>query len=85
MDSVNFKKDGVYKVNAKGTLLVHGKKQPRTILGTITVSQGKITIDSEFKVVLADHDITIPKVVNQKIATEIFVKLKFFMEERDKK
>ena len=84
-ESVNFKVDGVYQVYAKGTLLVHGKKQPRTISGTITVSNGTLTVDSYFTVPLADHDITIPKIVNQKIATEIRVTLKFLMEEMDKK
>jgi hypothetical protein len=82
--SVNFKVDGVYQVYARGTLSVHGKKQPRTISGTITVANGKLTVDSYFIVPLADHDITIPKIVNQKIATEIRVTVKFLMEENDK-
>jgi hypothetical protein len=83
-DSVNFNVDGVYKVRAKGTLVIHGKKQPRTIPGTITVSKGQTTVESEFKVLLADHDIEIPKVVNQKIATEITVKLKFALQPKEK-
>ena len=84
-EPVDFKKDGVYKVNAKGSLLIHGKKQLRTIPGTVTVKDGKVEVDSDFKVTLADHDITVPKVVNQKVATEIYVKLKFIMEEKEKK
>jgi hypothetical protein len=83
-DSINFNVDGVYKVRAKGTLVIHGKKQPRTIPGTITVAKGQTTIESEFKVLLADHDIEIPKVVNQKIATEITVKLKFLLQPKTK-
>jgi hypothetical protein len=84
-EPIDFKKDGTYKVNAKGTLLIHGKKQPRTIPATVTVKAGKLEIDSDFKVLLADHDIAVPKVVNQKVATEIYVKLKFLMEEKEKK
>lgn len=84
IDSVNFNVNGVYKVRAKGTLVIHGKKQPRTIPGTITVNNGQVTIESEFKVLLADHDIEIPKVVNQKIATEITIKLKFQMQPKAK-
>jgi hypothetical protein len=80
VEDIDFSKDGVYKVTAKGTLLVHGKKQPRNISGTITIANGKVTINSDFKVLLADHDIAVPKVVYQKIATEIYVKLKFLME-----
>jgi polyisoprenoid-binding protein YceI len=83
-DSVNFNVDGVYKVRAKGTLVIHGKKQPRTISGTITIIKGVPVVESEFKVLLADHDIEIPKVVNQKIATEITVKLKFTLQPKTK-
>ena len=82
LDSVNFNADGVHIVNAKGTLLIHGKKQPRTIPATITIKKGVAEIKSEFKVLLADHDIEIPKVVNQKVATEIYVNLKFQMAEK---
>jgi YceI-like domain len=83
-DSVNLNVDGNYKVRAKGTLVIHGKKQPRTIPAVITVSKGQATVESEFKVLLADHEIEIPKVVNQKIATEIIVKLKFALQPKEK-
>lgn len=84
LDSINFNIDGVYKVRAKGTLVIHGKKQPRTISGIITITKGQPILESEFKVLLADHDIEIPKVVNQKIATEITVKLKFNLQAKVK-
>jgi hypothetical protein len=83
-DSINFNVDGVYKVRAKGTLVIHGKKQPRTIPGTITISKGVPVVESEFKVLLADHDIEIPKVVGQKVATEIVIKLKFTLQPKSK-
>lgn len=83
-DSVNFNVDGIYKVRAKGSLVIHGKKQPRTILGTINIVKGVPTVESEFKVLLADHDIEIPKVVNQKIATEIIVRIKFTLQLKEK-
>jgi len=84
-EPIDFNVDGVYKVNAKGTLLVHGKKQSRIISGTVIVSNGKLTVDANFIVPLADHNIAIPKIVNQKIATEIRVTLRFILEEQDKK
>jgi polyisoprenoid-binding protein YceI len=84
LDSVKFYVDGTYKVQAKGSLLIHGKKQPRTIPATITVSKGKLNVQSDFKILLADHDISVPKVVNQKVATEILVKLNFIMAEKKK-
>ncbi len=81
-DSIDFFVDGVYKIRAKGSLLVHGKKKPREIPVTVTVSKGAINVQSEFQILLADHDITIPKIVNQKVATEIHVSLKCSMAEK---
>lgn len=84
IDPVDYKTDGVYKVRAKGNLVIHGKKQSRIIPGTVTVNNGLIIIDSNFTVPLDDHDITIPKIVSQKIATEIMVKMKFELKEKSR-
>ncbi len=84
IDAVDYKTNGAYKVRAKGNLIIHGKKQSRIIPGMLTVNNGQVTIESTFTVPLADHDITIPKIVNQKIATEILVKLKFELKEKSK-
>ena len=40
------------------------------------ISPGKILVNSEFTVLLNDHNIKIPSVVSQKIAEEIFVNVK---------
>jgi polyisoprenoid-binding protein YceI len=82
IDPVNYEKEGSYKVQAKGFLTIHGVKQLRTISGTITIEKGKMVIDADFVVPLADHGIKIPEIVSQKIATEINVKLKFYMKEK---
>jgi polyisoprenoid-binding protein YceI len=82
IDPVNYEKEGVYKVQAKGFLTIHGIKQTRIIPGTITIAKGKMVIDANFVVPLADHGIKIPEIVSQKIATEINVKLKFDMKEK---
>jgi polyisoprenoid-binding protein YceI len=79
IEQVDFSKNGVYEVRAKGNLTIHGKKQPRIIKGTITVKDKTLTVDSEFSVPLADHDISIPQIVSQKIATEILVKFNAIM------
>ena len=84
IDPIDYTKDGVYKVRAKGFLTVHGVKKIRTIPGTVTIEKGKMNIDSDFNIMLADHDIKIPEIVSQKIATEIFIKLKFFLREKTK-
>lgn len=74
IEQIDFSKDGVYEVRAKGNLIIHGKKQVRIIKSTITIKDKSLLINSEFTVPLADHDISIPQIVSQKIATEIVVK-----------
>lgn len=85
IDPIDYTKNGSYKVRAKGNLVIHGKKQSRIIPGTFSVDNGVFTINSNFTVPLSDHDIKIPEVVSQKIATEIFVKLKFTLKEKQAK
>ena len=52
--SVNFTKNGTYPVNADGTLTIHGVAKKITAPGTITVSNGKVTIKTLFKIKLKD-------------------------------
>lgn len=73
IEQVDFQTDGTYEVRAKGDLEIHGEKQTRIIKCKIRINNGILNIDSNFKVPLADHDISIPRIVNQKIATEIEV------------
>ncbi|MBS1681950.1 MAG: YceI family protein [Bacteroidetes bacterium] len=75
IDPLDFTKDGVYEVRAKGNLVIHGKKQMRIIPSKVQISKGVMTINSNFNVPLADHDIQIPQIVSEKIATEIIVNL----------
>jgi len=78
-------KNGEYKVNAVGNLEMHGVKQARTIPATINVKDGVISIKSNFKVKLVDHKITVPSVVNQKIAEEIDVSVAGVLQKYVKK
>jgi polyisoprenoid-binding protein YceI len=73
IESVDLKTNGTYTVRAKGVLNIHGVESERIIKATIIVNNGSIKITSKFKVPLAEHKITIPKVVFQKIAEEIDV------------
>ena len=75
IDPVNFSANGEYEVRAKGKLDIHGHVQVRIIKCKLTIRNGGLSITSLFKVPLADHNITIPRIVSEKIATEIDVKL----------
>ncbi|MBV6441500.1 MAG: hypothetical protein EPGJADBJ_03186 [Saprospiraceae bacterium] len=73
IENIDFKKNGTYSVRAKGQLTIHGVEQERIIKSQLEVDGNKLRVQSSFTVLLADHNITIPKVVYQKIAEEIAV------------
>ena len=76
IEQIDFTKDSTYDVRAKGDLDIHGQKQSRIIKSKLIVKNGQLVIESRFIVPLTDHIITIPKIVSQKIATEIEVHFK---------
>jgi hypothetical protein len=72
-ESVDLTRDGEYPVTVTGKLNIHGVEKERTIPGTITVKDGMVKVKTEFKVLVKDHDITIPKLVIENVAEEILV------------
>jgi polyisoprenoid-binding protein YceI len=81
IEDVDFAKNGCYSVRAKGLLNIHGVEQERIIKSQIEINGGKLRVQTSFSVPLTDHNITIPKVVYQKIAEEITVTVNAEMEE----
>jgi polyisoprenoid-binding protein YceI len=75
IEQIDFTANNTYEVRAKGELDIHGVKQTRIIKSRLTVNNGVVTIDAHFTVPLSDHNIAIPTIVRQKIATEILVDL----------
>jgi len=76
IEDIDFKKVGTVTVRAKGTLNVHGKEVEKLVKVKITIKEKEIYIETSFEVPLEEHNIKIPKVVNQKIASVIVVDLK---------
>jgi polyisoprenoid-binding protein YceI len=71
----DFTKDGIYSIRAKGKLNIHGVEQERIIHGDLVVKNGLIKLKSKFTVILAEHDIKIPRIVHEKLASEIIIEL----------
>ena len=80
-DTIDYKKDGSYKVIVKGKLTMHGVEQERTIPGTLTVKGGEISFESKFMVALKDHKIEIPTLVAQNLAEIVEVTIKSTLTE----
>lgn len=76
IEDIDYSKPGVYNVRSKGNLVIHGVTQERIIKVDITVKPQNIFVKTNFSVLLADHNITIPKVVHEKLASEIKVEVK---------
>ncbi len=76
IEDVNFSVDGTTTVRAKGILTVHGVPRERIIKSEMTIRKGHISIRSVFTILLADHNIPIPKVVHEKLASEIKVEVR---------
>ena len=75
IEDVDFTKNGILSVRAKGILTVHGVPKERIIKSDMTIKDGAIFIKANFTVLLADHNIPIPKVVHEKLASEIKVEV----------
>lgn len=82
IEDADFTKDGIYTVRAKGKMKIHGVEQERIITSTVTCKKGKITIHSDFIVLLADHNIKIPRLVNEKLAPEISVSISANLQQK---
>lgn len=73
IEQIDLLKNGIYAVRAKGQLNIHGEEQERIIKVQLRILDGVIYAETTFTVLLTAHNITIPKVVFQKIAEEIKV------------
>jgi len=77
IEEVDLSVPGTYKIRAKGKMYIHGVENDRIVRCDLIVSEKKIDVSASFTVFLADHDISIPSILNQKIAEEIKVEISF--------
>ncbi|HHM20925.1 MAG TPA: YceI family protein [Bacteroidetes bacterium] len=75
IEKVDLSRDGEYIIRAKGRLKIHGVERERIIRSQVTTRGEKMHIVSEFTVGLREHNISVPKIVFQKIAREIKVRV----------
>ena len=75
IENIDLRRDGLYNVRAKGNLFIHGVVQERIIKCNLTIKNGLVSVKSNFIVLLADHNIAIPKILDQKLASDIKVEV----------
>jgi polyisoprenoid-binding protein YceI len=75
IEHIELSKPGTYTVRAKGQLTIHGREKERIIKVELISTGKEIKATTMFFVPLVDHQIEVPRIVNQKIAQEIEVKV----------
>ncbi len=73
IDSFDPTQTGVQEIRIKGVLDIHGVQQERIVKVALQIGQQSISFNANFTVQLEDHQISIPRIVYQKIAEEIKV------------
>lgn len=89
IEAVDLRTPGRKEVRAKGRFTLHGVSIERIVLCALTVAirpggGSSVRVQAEFPVTLADHNIRVPRIVQQKIASvvDVFVDLQFDPTER---
>ena len=77
IEEINLSIPGEYKIRAKGKLNIHGVEIDRIVRCDLIVKNKQIDVNATFTVFIADHNISIPSILNQKIAKEIKVDVEF--------
>lgn len=75
IEDVDYMHYGSVTVRAKGNLTIHNVAQERIIKVVLKISEEGIDVRSGFTVLLSEHNIPVPKVVHEKIASEIKVEV----------
>lgn len=76
IEDIDMDSEAPQEVRAKGLLDIHGVEQERIIRSTIQIKENVLLLESVFTVPLNDHNIKIPRIVDQKIAETVEVTVK---------
>lgn len=69
--AVNYAANGKYNAEVKGKLSLHGITKDISANGTVTVKDGKVSLNSVFSILIADYNISIPKIYIDNISKSI--------------
>ncbi len=76
IEDIDFTQKGTSNVRAKGIFTIHGVSKEKIVKVKIVIKENLIEIDTTFDIPIEDHNIKVPKIVNQKIASIISVETK---------
>ncbi len=73
LSAIDWNKDGAQQAMVEGELMIHGVTKQVASPGTITMENGKLTVNATFPIRLADYGVEIPSVVKNNIAEVVDV------------
>lgn len=83
IEAVDLLTPGTHDVRAKGVLRIHGVDRERIVPCRVVVADTGVRVTCTLPVPLEDHDIQVPRIVQQKIASVVQVKVDLlFMESK---
>lgn len=74
-DQIDFMKQGIIPVLIEGELSIHGVTRKVSEKGELDIQEGKIVGKSQFSINLADYKIKVPRIVEDKVAKTIPLKI----------
>ena len=73
MEDISLEKPGVYSIVVRGEIVIRGITKNIDVLAELTIKNNEIIARSEFVLEIADFKITVPKLVEQRVAKKIAV------------
>ncbi len=61
LNEINFSKDGIYNATVNGEMTIKDVTKPVTEMGTITIKQGVVSVETKMNIILADYKIAFEK------------------------
>jgi len=68
---INYAVPGRYDARVKGRLTIHGQTREVEVKGSVTVKEGQVDLHSIFTVLVADYNISIPRIYRDNIARSL--------------
>jgi len=75
IEAIDLAIPGTHQVRAKGAFTIHGVERERIVPCRVVVSEQGIRVTADLDVALEEHGIRIPRVVQQKIASIVQIKV----------
>jgi flagellar basal body P-ring protein FlgI len=79
-ESIDYSKNGTYAIKVSGKLTIHNITKEVSQMGTLSVKDGKIRLQSNFNILLKDFGISVPSIYVKKLATTIQVTVDSILE-----